>query len=151
MDQRSKSFKTVYSGSDENRVQTPDRHHHDSDNMSSSLRERRSTRFGKLSTSNDTSNTSNVKAVANTLKEPNTELSTKDRQALKRLIIALGNKSNFQTAQDSLDEIKKNLQKACENQEVTKENMEEAEADWKFEAMCSGEAYYEDGKWKWRY
>ncbi|PIC12680.1 hypothetical protein B9Z55_028207 [Caenorhabditis nigoni] len=92
MDQRSKSFKTVYSGSDENRVQTPDRHHHDSDNMSSSLRERRSTRFGKLSTSNDTSNTSNVKAVANTLKEPNTELSTKDRQALKRLIIALGNK-----------------------------------------------------------
>ncbi|PIC12692.1 hypothetical protein B9Z55_028217 [Caenorhabditis nigoni] len=130
----------------------------------------------------DTSNTSNVKAVTKPIKEPNTELSTKDRQALKRLIIALGNKyaetivlhekasmeveklehqkrkqknkiqqwkalqktnshgrniqnrsysdsfrSNFQKAQDSLDEITKNLQKAWEDQEVTKENMEEAE------------------------
>ncbi|CAR99653.1 Protein CBG26807 [Caenorhabditis briggsae] len=50
MDQRRKSFKTVYNGSDENRVQTPDHQHHDSDNMSSRLRERRSTRFGELST-----------------------------------------------------------------------------------------------------
>ncbi|CAO4384585.1 unnamed protein product [Caenorhabditis nigoni] len=158
------------------------RHHHDSNNISSRLRERRSTRFGELSISNDTSNTSNVKAVTKPIKEPNTELSTKDRQALKRLIIALGNKyaetivlhekasmeveklehqkrkqknkiqqwkalqktnshgrniqnrsysdsfrSNFQKAQDSLDEITKNLQKAWEDQEVTKENMEEAE------------------------
>ncbi|UMM40775.1 hypothetical protein L5515_017291 [Caenorhabditis briggsae] len=92
MDQRRKSFKTVYNGSDENRVQTPDRQHHDSDNMSSRLRERRSTRFGELSTAKETANTSNVRTVTNTIKQPNTEYSTKDRQALKRLIIALGNK-----------------------------------------------------------
>ncbi|CAP30899.1 Protein CBG11803 [Caenorhabditis briggsae] len=122
MDQRRKSFKTVYNGSDENRVQTP-----------------------------ETANTSNVRTVTNTLKQPNTEYSTKDRQALKKLIIALGNKSRFQEAQNSLEAIEKNLQKARKNRESTEEDMEEAEAEWKFEAMCSGEAYYEDGKWKWRY
>ncbi|CAO4384555.1 unnamed protein product [Caenorhabditis nigoni] len=206
MDQRRKSFKTVNSGSDENLVQVPDRQHHDSDNTSSRLRDRRSTRFGELSTSHGISNTSNVKTVTKPIKEPNFELSTKDRQALKRLIIALGNKygetivlhekasmevekleheknkqekeiqklkrlqkknshgrnfqnrsyadsfrSDYQKAQDSLDEIKKNLQKAKKIKACTGEDMEEAEADWKFEAMCSGEAYYEDGKWKWRY
>ncbi|CAP30912.1 Protein CBG11822 [Caenorhabditis briggsae] len=206
MDQRRKSFKTVYNGSDENRVQTPDHQHHDSDNMSSRLRERRSTRFGELSTAKETANTSNVRTVTNTIKQPNTEYSTKERQALKRLIIALGNKyaetivlhrkasmevgklesqkkeqknkilqlktlqkthkhgrnihnrsysdsfrRRFQEAQNSLEAIEKNLQKARKNRESTEEDMEEAEAEWKFEAMCSGEAYYEDGKWKWRY
>ncbi|CAO4384594.1 unnamed protein product [Caenorhabditis nigoni] len=60
--------------------------------MSCRLRERRSTRFGELSTANDTSYTSEIKTVTNMIKQPNTKYSTKDRQALKKLIIALGNK-----------------------------------------------------------
>ncbi|CAO4384514.1 unnamed protein product [Caenorhabditis nigoni] len=205
MDQRRKSCRTVCSRSDENRVQTPDRHHHVSDNMSSRLRERRTTRFGESSAAKDASNTSNVKAVTNTIKEPNTKYSSKDRHALKKLINILGNKyaetielhkkasmevgklktekekeekeiqrlktlqkkhshgrnfqnrsyadsfrSAYQKAQDSLDAIKKNFQKAKKIKESARDDMEEAEAEWKFEAMCSGEAYYEDGKWKWR-
>ncbi|ULT81461.1 hypothetical protein L3Y34_011406 [Caenorhabditis briggsae] len=132
MNQRRKSFNTVNSGPNKNRVQIPDCQHHHLDNMTNRLRERRSTRFSELSTSKDTSKTSNVKTVTTTSKQPNT-------------------KSRFREAQHSLDAIKKNLQKAWKNKEFTKEDMEKAEADWKFEAMCSGEAYYEYGKWKWRY
>ncbi|PIC13666.1 hypothetical protein B9Z55_027539 [Caenorhabditis nigoni] len=42
------------------------------------------------------------------------------------------------------------IKNALEAEESTKDDMEEAEAEWKFEAMCSGEAYYENGEWKWR-
>ncbi|UMM40777.1 hypothetical protein L5515_017292 [Caenorhabditis briggsae] len=42
------------------------------------------------------------------------------------------------------------IKRALETEESTKDDMETAEAEWKFEAMCSGEAYYKNGEWKWR-
>ncbi|CAO4363092.1 unnamed protein product [Caenorhabditis nigoni] len=56
----------------------------------------------------------------------------------------------IQEKQEGLKKIQKRLKKALKVEESAKGQMEEAEASWKFEAMCSGEAYYEDGQWKWR-
>ncbi|PIC20529.1 hypothetical protein B9Z55_025699 [Caenorhabditis nigoni] len=49
-----------------------------------------------------------------------------------------------------LENIDNQLKKAFEAEKLAKDDMEEKEADWKFEAMCSGEAYQQDGQWKWR-
>ncbi|PIC36436.1 hypothetical protein B9Z55_015428 [Caenorhabditis nigoni] len=56
----------------------------------------------------------------------------------------------IQKKQEGLEKIQKKLKKALKVEESKKDEMEEAEASWKFEAMCSGEAYQEDGQWKWR-
>ncbi|PIC53763.1 hypothetical protein B9Z55_003326 [Caenorhabditis nigoni] len=56
----------------------------------------------------------------------------------------------IQEKQEGLKKIQKRLKKALKVEESAKDEMEEAEASWKFEAMCSGEAYQEDGQWKWR-
>ncbi|PIC36433.1 hypothetical protein B9Z55_015425 [Caenorhabditis nigoni] len=56
----------------------------------------------------------------------------------------------IQKKQEGLKKIQKKLKKALKVEELKKDEMEEAEASWKFEAMCSGEAYQEDGQWKWR-
>ncbi|PIC53780.1 hypothetical protein B9Z55_003336 [Caenorhabditis nigoni] len=56
----------------------------------------------------------------------------------------------IQEKQEGLKKIQKRLKKALKVEESTKDEMEEAEAFWKFEAMCSGEAYQENGQWKWR-
>ncbi|ULT81456.1 hypothetical protein L3Y34_011402 [Caenorhabditis briggsae] len=42
------------------------------------------------------------------------------------------------------------IKRALETEESTKDDMETAEPEWKFESMCSGEAYYKNGEWKWR-
>ncbi|CAO4386919.1 unnamed protein product [Caenorhabditis nigoni] len=44
--------------------------------------------------------------------------------------------------------ILKNLEDALKVEERKRDAMEEAEAMWKFEAMCSGEVYQENGQWK---
>ncbi|PIC36434.1 hypothetical protein B9Z55_015426 [Caenorhabditis nigoni] len=56
----------------------------------------------------------------------------------------------IQKKQEGLEKIQKKLKKALKVEESKKDEMEEAGASWKFEAMCSGEAYQEDGQWKWR-
>ncbi|PIC53783.1 hypothetical protein B9Z55_003339 [Caenorhabditis nigoni] len=56
----------------------------------------------------------------------------------------------IQEKEDGLKKIQKRLRKALKVEESAKDEMEEAEAEWKFEAMCSGEAYQEKGEWKWR-
>ncbi|CAO4363090.1 unnamed protein product [Caenorhabditis nigoni] len=56
----------------------------------------------------------------------------------------------IQEKQEGLKKIQKRLKKALKVEESAKDQMEEAEASWKFEAMCSGEAYQEDGQWKWK-
>ncbi|PIC53782.1 hypothetical protein B9Z55_003338 [Caenorhabditis nigoni] len=56
----------------------------------------------------------------------------------------------IQNKQEELKKIQKRLRKALKVEESAKDEMEEAEASWKFEAMCSGEAYQENGQWKWR-
>ncbi|CAO4375298.1 unnamed protein product [Caenorhabditis nigoni] len=56
----------------------------------------------------------------------------------------------IQEKQEGLEKIQKKLKKALKVEESKKDEMEEAEASWKFEAMCSGEAYQENGQWKWR-
>ncbi|CAP20845.1 Protein CBG24177 [Caenorhabditis briggsae] len=55
-----------------------------------------------------------------------------------------------QEKEEALKRIQKQLKKVLKVEESAKYEMEEAEASWKFEAMCSGEAYQEDGQWKWR-
>ncbi|CAP20847.1 Protein CBG24179 [Caenorhabditis briggsae] len=56
----------------------------------------------------------------------------------------------IQEKEEAHKKIQKQLKKALKVEESAKDAMEEAEASWKFEAMCSGEAYQENGQWKWR-
>ncbi|ULU13879.1 hypothetical protein L3Y34_016406 [Caenorhabditis briggsae] len=56
----------------------------------------------------------------------------------------------IQEKEEAHKKIQKQLKKPLKVEESANDAMEEAEVCWKFEAMCSGEAYQEDGQWKWR-
>ncbi|CAO4386910.1 unnamed protein product [Caenorhabditis nigoni] len=59
-------------------------------------------------------------------------------------------KKQVEKQKEIYENIENQLKKAVEAEKLAKDDMEEAEAMWKFVAMSSGEVYQENGIWKWR-